>query len=120
MSQLRTKLGDDAARPAFIFNERGVPHGKAGRGVRALPAYHTGLSNLRNIGPLPVTRQRSSVGATPGRAGRLAGGEAGGLMLRWPVRCLLDCGGRLRSVEPPEDARLYQHRRHERAVRAQR
>ena len=30
--QLRVKLGDDAARPAFIFNERGVGYRMAGPG----------------------------------------------------------------------------------------
>jgi hypothetical protein len=34
--------------------------------------------------------------------------------------CGPDCDGRLRAAEPPEDARLDRHRRHERGLRAQR
>ena len=64
VKRLRHRLGDDAARPAWIVNERGVrlPHGPPRRGGRALTA---GLScgtpsrPERPLSPIRMCRKRS-------------------------------------------------------------
>ena len=81
VKQIRAKRGDDAARPAYIFNEPGVglPHGKAGRGVRAVPASPVRPGLVRHRGSAPASSHRAFAGRRTGPPDCLfAFGDTGG------------------------------------------